>query len=300
MPTRRDFIGITGAALASPLASFATPTTVATQPGFELIVLATSWGFSGSWEQFCAKAKESGYDGIEVWYPLDAADREKLLRAVEDHHLRIGFLAGNGERDFQEHLKQFKQMVEGAAALKPLYINCHAGRDHFAFDQNRQFIEFTAEVSPRTGVPIYHETHRSRILYSAPVTRLFAEKYPDLRLTFDVSHWCNVHESLLDDQPETLMLAINRTDHIHARIGHAEGPQVNDPRAPEWKAAADAHFAWWDRIVEIKKRDGKRMTVLTEFGPADYMPTVPYTRQPLANQWEINAFMLATLRKRYA
>lgn len=300
MPSRREFIGITGAALASPFASFATPTTLATQPGFELIVLATSWGFSGGWDQFCSKAKESGYDGIEVWYPMDAADREKLLRAVEDHRLRIGLLAGNGVRDFREHLKQFKQMVEGAAALKPLYINCHAGRDHFPFDQNRQFIEFTAEVSPRTGVPIYHETHRSRILYSAPVTRLFAEKYLDLRLTFDVSHWCNVHESLLDDQPETLTLAINRTDHIHARIGHAQGPQVNDPRAPEWKPAADAHFAWWDRIVEIKKRDGKRMTVLTEFGPADYMPTVPYTRQPLAHQWEINAFMLATLRKRYS
>jgi hypothetical protein len=52
--------------------------------------------------------------------------------------------------------------------------------------------------------------------------------------------------------------------------------------------------------VERKKKEGKTMTFLTEFGPVDYMPALPYTRQPLANQWEINKHMMNTLRKRYA
>ena len=73
-------------------------------------------------------------------------------------------------------------------------------------------------------------------------------------------------------------MAIERADHIHARIGHPEGPQVNDPRAPEWEAAVKAHFGWWDKIVERKKKAGERLTILTEFGPADYMPTMPYTQ----------------------
>jgi len=30
------------------------------------------------------------------------------------------------------------------------------------------------------------------------------------------------------------------------------------------------------------------------------MPTLPYTQQPLANQWEINVHMMKLLRKRYA
>jgi len=87
--------------------------------------------------------------------------------------------------------------------------------------------------------------------------------------------------------------------HIHARIGHPEGPQVNDPRAPEWDAAVKAHFAWWDKVAERKKKEGNVMTVLTEFGPPDYMPTLPYTRQPLADQWDINVHMLGVLRTRY-
>jgi hypothetical protein len=42
------------------------------------------------------------------------------------------------------------------------------------------------------------------------------------------------------------------------------------------------------------------MTILTEFGPPDYMPTLPYTRQAVADQWDINVYMLQVLRKRYS
>ena len=58
----------------------------------------------------------------------------------------------------------------------------------------------------------------------------------------------------MNDQEETVNLTLDRTDHIHARIGHPEGPQVNDPRAPEWDDAVKAHVAWWDKIVERKKK----------------------------------------------
>ena len=125
------------------------------------------------------------------------------------------------------------------------------------------------------------------------------QQIPALRITLDISHWCNVSESLLADQQETVNLAIQRTDHLHARIGHAEGPQVSDPRAPEWDDAVKAHFAWWDAVVSIKKQKGEVLTVLTEFGPPDYMPTIPYTREPLADQWAINVHMMHLLRKRY-
>jgi hypothetical protein len=137
------------------------------------------------------------------------------------------------------------------------------------------------------------------MLYAAPVARHYMDTIPELRITFDVSHWCNVSESLLEDQQETLDLTLSRVDHIHARIGHPEGPQVNDPRAPEWESALKAHFSWWDKVVEAKKKAGERLTVLTEFGPPDYMPTLPYTRDPLSDQWAINVHMLQLLRKRY-
>jgi sugar phosphate isomerase/epimerase len=302
---RRKFLTLTAmsgtAAMLNPLEAFNAPlVTASTNPGFELLILATNWGYGGSWDEFCSRIKKDGYDGAEIWYPEEEKMRREFLDAIQKYELKFGFLFGGSDRDYQKHLQQFKSTLDQAASLKPVFINSHSGRDHFTYEQNKAFIEFTAELHAKTTVPIYHETHRGRILYSAPVSRQFMQQHPTLRLTLDISHWCNVHESLLDDQPEIVELALSRTDHIHTRIGHAEGPQVNDPRAPEWKDAVNAHFGWWDRVVEQKRREGKRLTMLTEFGPVDYLPALPYTRQPVADQWEINKHMLNTLRTRYA
>ena len=270
---------------------------------FELKLLATNWGFEGTMDEYGAKVKKAGYDGIEIWWPMEKTGQDELFAALKKYDLEVGFLCAGHQSDYNENLQLFKQMTEAAATntvQKPLYINCHSGKDFFSFEQSKTFIDHTLQLSKQTGIPIYHETHRSRILFAAPVARQYMEKIPGLRITFDVSHWCNVSETLLQDQPETLALAIERADHIHARIGHAEGPQVNDPRAPEWEAALNAHLAWWDEIVSRKKKAGERLTILTEFGPADYMPTMPYTRQPLADQWGINVYMMNLLRKRYS
>jgi sugar phosphate isomerase/epimerase len=269
---------------------------------FKLKLLATNWGFPGTLDEYCIKVKKEGYDGIELWWPLEKKGQDELFDCLKRHELEVGFLCGGSDSNFQKHLDQFTQMVDAAAKesdQRPLYINCHTGRDYFSFEQGKIFLEHTIELSKSTGIKICNETHRSRLLYSAPVARHYMESLPGLRVTFDVSHWCNVHESLLADQPETLDMTLERVDHIHARIGHPEGPQVNDPRAPEWDQTVKAHFAWWDKIVEIKKQKGEVLTILTEFGPPDYMPTLPYTRQPLADQWAVNVYMMHSIRNRY-
>jgi sugar phosphate isomerase/epimerase len=304
---RRDFIKTTATATTALMLSSLDLLATSNQPTFEtnqnfdLKILATNWGFTGSLEEFCARIKKEGYDGMELWWPKEKQAQDELFGLLEKYQLKVGFLCGAYQSNYQEHAADFKKAVDAAAASRhrPLYINCHSGKDYFSFEENQALIDHTMQTAKNTGVLICHETHRSRMLFAAPVARTFLEKNKDLKITFDVSHWCNVSESLLEDQPETLKLALERTEHIHARIGHAEGPQVNDPRAPEWEAAVKAHLSWWDNVIARKKKEGGRMTILTEFGPPDYMPTTPYTRQPLADQWAINVYMMHLLRKRY-
>jgi sugar phosphate isomerase/epimerase len=267
-----------------------------------LKVLGTNWGFPGTTDAFCAAIKKEGYDGTEMWWPGSKEKQKELFDALKKYDLQVGILCGSGEKDYKTHLEAFKKQINAATTefvVKPLYINCHSGKDFFTYEQNKAFIDYTTEASVKTGIPIYHETHRGRMLFAAHIARNFIEKNPELRLTLDISHWCNVHESLLQDQEETVKLALSRVGHIHSRIGHEEGPQVNDPRAPEWEAAVKAHLAWWDVVVEQKVKAGETLTVLTEFGPPNYLPTVPFTHQPLADQWAINVHMMQLLRKRY-
>ena len=301
---RRNFLQTMGTAAAAVQFSPAIASSILPNMNnnFKLKVLATNWGFNGTLDAYCAKAKKEGYDGIEIWWPLEKKDQDELFAILKNHELEVGFLCGGSDSNYQKHFDQFTHMIDGAAnetIQRPLYINCHSGRDYFTYEQGRSFIDHTTALAKSTGIKICHETHRSRLLYAAPVARHYIETVPELRITFDVSHWCNVHESLLEDQSETVNLALQRVDHIHARVGHAEGPQVNDPRAPEWDHAVKAHFAWWDKVIEMKKKQGDTLTILTEFGPPDYMPTLPYTRQPLADQWAVNVYMMHQIRDRY-
>jgi hypothetical protein len=121
---------------------------------------------------------------------------------------------------------------------------------------------------------------------------------PHIKLTADFSHWCCVHESLLKDQHERVQRASEHAHYIHARVGHAQGPQVTDPRAPEWKAAVEAHVGWWQQIVDIRAQSGaETLYICTEFGPPDYMVQQPYTRMPIADQWKINLYMKNMLQQ---
>jgi hypothetical protein len=110
---------------------------------------------------------------------------------------------------------------------------------------------------------------------------------------------CHAAESFLEEQQEIINKVSKRVDNAHGRIGFKEGPQVPDFRAPEWKQATDAHFAWWDDVVALKKEKGELLTVTPEFGPRDYMWQLPYTQQPLADHLKMNVEMMNAWKKRY-
>jgi hypothetical protein len=98
-----------------------------------------------------------------------------------------------------------------------------------------------------------------------------------------------------------MQLAIERTEHIHARVGYKEGPQVPDPHVPEWQYALNMHLNWWDKVAERKRLEGADaiLIITPEFGPFPYMVSLPLTQQPITNQWDVNAYMMQLLRERY-
>jgi len=120
-------------------------------------------------------------------------------------------------------------------------------------DTSRAFFTKALEVEARAGIVICHETHRGRILYQPWVTRDLCREFPGLKLTADFSHFAVVAERVFHDGDEdwkACMVEFARaTKHIHARVGFAEGPQVPDPRAPEYAEALEHHERWWDQIL---------------------------------------------------
>ncbi len=198
-----------------------------------------------------------------------------------------------------DHLRYLEHWIKSAVAYGPCRINMHTGRDYYPFQDNLRLFQRAAEVAQRAGVPIVHETHRGRALFSAPATAQFLTALPDLRIAADFSHWMVVHESDLCDQPQALALAVSRADHVHARVGFAEGPQVPHPLAPEWGRTLDRHVGLWRQVLAARRAEGLDELIVTpEFGPAPYMPTLPFTAQPVADAWRVNVEFRDWLRGR--
>jgi hypothetical protein len=269
----------------------------------EIKILCPLWGHEKEdIALFCQRVREAGYDGIDTWLPEDAGERGRLFDLLQKHELLLvshQHQANGGDRTaFRE---SFRRYLEISAEGGPVLINSHTGKDYFSFEDNLALIDIAAEFSEQRGIVVAHETHRGRVGYSPAVMGDYFKARPGMLLTADLSHWVCVSESFLENFHEPVQEAIRRARHVHARVGFEEGPQISDPRAPEWRHAVDHFLVWWDQIVAARRAAGAKMlTFTTEFGPPPYLPTIPFTGQPVADQFTINSYMKDLLRARYS
>ena len=267
----------------------------------ELHFFCPRWGSEHlDYEIFFEKVSKAGYQGVEFSLPLDEKEKAGIIELLKSSGLQ--FIAQHWEtntRNFELHKNEYRMRLLNLLDANPLFINTHTGKDYFTFEQNLELLAIAEEVSRDWNVRIMHETHRGRFSFAIHEAVKYFEKLTNLRIAVDFSHWCNVAESYLEDQVEEVELAISRADHIHARVGFPEGPQIPDPRAPEWEKALDVHVTWWKKIFELKKRQGERvLTITPEFGPYPYMQILPHSKEPIADQWDINVFMMKFLQQK--
>lgn len=269
----------------------------------QMLIFAPHWGSNElAPAVFIERVLEAGFDGIEMSLPLDPEQRSDWTGRIAAAGL--GLIAQQWETvfhpAFEEHRAALAKYLNNACSARPLFVNSHTGKDFYTREQNLALIALAADIAATHGVPIVHEIHRSRFSGHPMLLLPYLRELPDLALTADLSHWCCACESLLEDQPDTLAATIPHVRHIHARVGHPQGPQVGDFRAPESAAALERHLGWWDRIVEQRKAAGAAsMTLTPEFGPAPYTSSLPFSGELVSDPWELNVAMLQLLRERY-
>jgi sugar phosphate isomerase/epimerase len=268
------------------------------------------WGSEDlNWDDFLSKVSSSGYDGVEVYPLLTPEEKPEMLHAFEQTGLDYSLLhtVQNGGKDFEKYCKALVENLNELLSyqtdkIRPKFITSQTGREYFTKDQMEICFSICDQVSAASDIQIFHETHRNKWSYGAHVVESYLkeERFDHVKLALDFSHWVCVSESYLEDQEQAIDLAIRRSTHIHARVGHPEGPQVTDPRALENKQALDFHLLWWDKWMAYLKEIGtEECTITPEFGSYPYMSHQIGTTIPIANQWEINYWMKELLKKRY-
>lgn len=248
----------------------------------KLLVFRALWGMTGPLHEQVARVAAAGYDGFELWPSQWMISRQEMLRLAADHGLKlIVGAAVDQPADLEATLSEL-------AAFDPVRINLHSGRDNMIPAEASAFFAEALRVEARIGVPVGHETHRGRILFTPWTTAGYLKQFDGLRITADYSHWVNVCERLPENEAAALELANRRAAHVHGRVGYEEGPQVPDPSAPEYAAQLAWHERQWAQIKTFHQQAGAEvMTFTPEYGPPNYLHTLPHTQMPVADLWQV-------------
>lgn len=259
----------------------------------KLVFAKSNWEVSQlSLGAFLERAARDGFDAVELYLPGRPEPAAEIRRLCAVAGLRLIAQIATTGRSPEDHARSLEALYRRAVETGPLLVNCQTGRDLFAFDDSVRLFARAQELQASAGVPLLHETHRGRALWSAPATAGYLRAVPGLRLTADLSHWFCVHESDLADQPESVAAALAAAHHVHARVGFDQGPQVGDPRGEAFTRWLELHVDLWRRIVAARKAEGLRqLTITPEFGPAPYMPLQPIDNLPVADAWAVNVWM---------
>jgi sugar phosphate isomerase/epimerase len=264
----------------------------------KILLTKANWELSDlSVSEFVDRCAAAGYDGTEIYLPARPESTREIRALHEAANLKIvSHIATEGATP-DEHLRSLEARYLRAVELQPLFVNSHTGKDFFSLADSLRIFEAGEKLVSEYGVPLLHETHRGRALFSAPATLEYLRQLPDLRLTADFSHWVCVHESDLSDQPAAMAAAMAAAGHIHGRVGFDEGPQISDPRNPAHAPWLERFTGWWNQILDLRRAESREwFTVTPEFGPAPYMPLLGKSPEPAGDAWEVNTWMLQYLR----
>jgi len=258
------------------------------------------WGFNGSSvDEAVNQLVTAGMQGLEGAAPenkIEQAYWSELFESKDIPYIAEITTAGSYVPDrhatLQQHLDSLERKLQHSAALDPLFVTCLGGCDAWPEVQSIEFFQRAIELAEKYSLTISFETHRSRSLFNPWVTQRIVEQIPEINLTIDFSHWCVVCERLMDTELDLIHTIADNVQHIHARVGYDQGPQVPDPRAPEYEYALRAHQNWWEILWRAQIKRGFKFTTMTpEFGPDGYLHELPFSKQPVADLWELNCWM---------
>jgi len=266
------------------------------------------WGSEHiEWKTFLTDVKNAGYSGIE-WFPFaEAFDKNEVFGLLADLQLEHAFVMTVTKpfSDTKEYCSLLKDDLEELIGLCPLsqlpsFISAQTGREYFSEPEIFTVLSVCDNIEQQYGIPIYQETHRNKWSYVAHNVYQALQRKNDLKITLDVSHWFCVSESYLNNQQLEVAKAIQHTHHIHARVGHTQGPQVFDPAFPEYAEALSAHLNIWDEWMNVRKQKGyAECTITPEFGPPPYLTMGNRAIDAQKEQWRLNLWIKQFLQNRF-
>ena len=222
-------------------------------------------------EQKLQMIKDAGFDGAGVRF-FDYQYAKEVTTFLREHKMTWQ------AQCYPKTVDDLKPIIEHVQELGADHINLQADIRPYTVDECVPYIEGWLRLAEDAKIAVHVETHRDRMTTDLFFMLHLLDRFPQLRLTGDLSHYLVGREFAYPVTEENHALIRRVMDNCwgyHGRVASREQVQVqiSFPHLKHW---VDLFMGWWEYGFDNwRKRapaDGV-LTFLCELGPPEYAIT---------------------------
>lgn len=239
---------------------------------------------------------DAGFDGAGVRF-FDRDYAREVTTALRDWGLTWQ------AQCYPRTVDDLKPILENVAEFGADHLNLQADVRPHTVAECVPLIEGWRRLAEEAGVALHFETHRDRMTTDLYFTLRLLDRFPDLRLTGDLSHYVVGREFAWPISHDNHRLMHRIIDHcwgFHGRVASREQIQVqiSFPHQRDW---LDLFMGWWDygfRGWRQRAPQDAALTFLCELGPREYAMTGADGYE-LSDRWDEAQLLMRLVRHRW-
>ena len=232
-------------------------------------------GVEWSLDEKLAMIHDAGFDGAGIRFTDPNFVRPIVTR------LRDWGLSWQAQC-YPQTVDDLRPILANVAAFGADHLNLQADVRPHTVAECVPLIEGWRALAQDAGVAMHLETHRDRMTTDLFFTLRLLDRFPDLRLTGDLSHYVVGREfawPISDENHRLMRRIIDNCWGFHGRVASREQIQVQLPmdgafaHQQDW---LDLFMGWWEYGFRAWRRRAPQDAVLTflcELGPREYAMT---------------------------
>lgn len=225
---------------------------------------------------------EAGFDGASVDFG-DLAFARQATGLLRQHGLAWQIEA------FVSTVEGLKPVLDGARELGGTHINLLPVVRPYRLEECVPYIEGWRALASEAGVKLNIETHRNEMTTDLIFTLHLLDRFPDLRLEADLSHFLVGREfwyPIAEENHALIHRILDNAWGLQGRVGSREQIQIqiDFPQHRHW---VELFLTWWEYGMRSWRRRAGRddsLTFLCELGPKEYAITGPDGYE-LSDRW---------------
>lgn len=227
--------------------------------------------------------RDAGFDGCGVRF-FDRDYAREVTRFLRDNAMTWQ------AQCYPKTVDDLKPILDHVAELGADHINLQPDVKPYRLEDCVPYIEGWLDLADRAGQALHIETHRDRMTTDLFFTLHLLDRFPDLRLTGDLSHYVVGREfawPISDENHAYMHRIIDNCWGFHGRVASREQVQVQISFAHH-KDWVDLFMGWWEYGFRSWRRRAPAdasLTFLCELGPKEYAMTGPDGYE-LSDRWE--------------